>query len=74
MRFQQQHHFQQHQPQAGLAPAAAAAVSWEDRGLTYLAVVLALCIAALLARKVFVAFTFQSEDIYAFNHVERLDL
>ena len=73
MRHQQQHHFQQHQPQAGLAPAAAA-VSWEDRGLTYLAVVLALCIAALLARKVFVAFTFQSEDIYAFNHVEGLEL
>lgn len=28
------------------------ATSWEDRGLTYLAVLLALCIAALLARKV----------------------
>lgn len=37
---------------AGMQPAPARHHSWEDRGLTYLAVLLALCIAALVIRKV----------------------
>lgn len=37
---------------APVAVAAAPHNSWEDRGLTYLAVLLVLCIAALLIRKV----------------------
>lgn len=37
---------------AGVQPAPARHHSWEDKGLTYLAVLLALCIAALVIRKV----------------------
>lgn len=62
-------------PLAG--PAAVAAVphqSWEDRGLTYLAVLLVLCIAALLIRKVMLAVSLDNQDLYSFNHVEGVEL
>jgi ubiquitin-conjugating enzyme E2 J1 len=62
-------------PLAG--PAAVAAVphdSWEDRGLTYLAVLLVLCIAALLIRKVMLAVSLNNQDLYSFNHVEGVEL
>lgn len=39
-------------PAAAVPAGAHPHTSWEDRGLTYLAVVLALCIAALVVRKV----------------------
>ncbi|PSC75073.1 ubiquitin-conjugating enzyme E2 32 [Micractinium conductrix] len=72
-------------PVAAAAAAAAAPMglavhhhphqSWEDRGLTYLAVLLGLAIAALVIRKVLVAFTFHSDDLYTFhNHVEGVEL
>ncbi|KAL4447621.1 hypothetical protein ABPG75_004840 [Micractinium tetrahymenae] len=58
----------------GVPPAPAHPHSWEDRGLTYLAVLLALCIAALVIRKVVVAFSFHSDDLFTFNHVEGVEL
>ncbi|KAI7845115.1 hypothetical protein COHA_001320 [Chlorella ohadii] len=59
------------------APAVVAAgphQSWEDRGLTYLAVLLVLCIAALLIRKVMLAVSLNNQDLYSFNHVEGVEL
>ena len=54
-------HESQDQPKSGAAPPATAA-QWEDMGLTLLAMVLVVLIAAILFRKLL---TFSGLDIHA---------